>query len=193
MVRKKVTKQLWQAVDRALHARYGMYPDVGVVRRVRKGWDAMVRCKDIETVAALYEFTQWLKGEQAPYWTAGTAGSSLILYLLDVTAANPLPPHDMRPCCKHILWHTGAVDGFDIPREICESDGSVLHNDGHNTPWQVHWGPEGCGKEPHYCLHLPKALKEKVQTFWAGHWLGRLQPAGQSKSREKQDPGRPKA
>lgn len=187
--RKKVIKYLWQTIENALHARYGMRPDVLVARRVREEWAAMERCKDIETVAALYEFTQWLKSKRAPCWMAGTAGSSLILYLLDVTRANPLPPHYMYPCCKHILWHPAAADGFDLPTVVCPKDGSSLHGDGHKIPWQVHWGPEGWDERAHYYLHLPKALKERVQAFWAGHWLDRLQPAAASFSMRRDGSG----
>lgn len=202
MPRKKVIKQLWQAVENALRARYGTRPDAAIARRVREEWAAMTRCRDIENVAALYEFTQWLKSEQAPYWMAGTAGSSLILYLLDVTAANPLPPHYMYPCDKHILWHPAAADGFDLPAAIREAADDfafpaafrvkadhLLHRNGHNTPWQIHWGPEGWDGEPHYCLHLPKPLKEQVQAFWADHWLGRLQPAAVSVSMRRDEHG----
>lgn len=189
MRRKKVTRSLWQRIEKALCDRYGRAPDAAVDRRMREEWAAMERCKDIETVAALYEFAQWLKREQAPYWTAGTAGSSLILYLLGVTSGNPLPPHYMCPCCRHILWRPGAADGFDLPAAIRESDGALLRRDGHDLPWQVHWGVEGWDGEPHYCLHLPKALKEQVQAFWADHWLGRLQPAAASVSMRQDGSG----
>lgn len=60
-------------------------------------------------MAALYEIATWMKKNNAPYLMRYTAGSSLILYLLGITAGNPLPPQfgDGQNIPWQTLWGYG--------------------------------------------------------------------------------------
>lgn len=160
-------------IESALHRRYGLAPDPAIKERVREEWAAMEAAGDIGDVAALYELTIWLKERREPYWMRGTPGASLILYLLGITAGNPLPPHYYCPQCHAVRWISGCRDGFDLPPERCENDGTLLCGDGHGIPWQTHWG---YGREPAYELDVPEPLLEPLGAFFQGHWLGRLRP-----------------
>lgn len=172
MSAEDVIASLGETVAKAVKAHYGSTPDAAIVRRVREEWSAMEASGDIEDVAALYELTLWLRERREPYWMRGTIGSSLILYLLGITSGNPLPPHYYCPHCHSVIWQTDRVDGFDLPPDrTCEKDGALLCGDGHNIPWQTHWG---YGKEPAYEFDVPEPLAETLWTFFQGHWLIRL-------------------
>lgn len=171
-------------IESALHRRYGPTPAPAIAERVREEWAAMESAGDIEDVAALYELTLWLKGRREPYWMRGTPGSSLILHLLGVTAGNPLPPHYYCPQCHSVIWISDCRDGFDLPPGRCEKDGALLRGDGHDIPWQTHWG---CGKEPAYEFDVPETLLEPLRVFFQGHWLAKLRP-GMGFARRHMDP-----
>lgn len=170
---QEIKQSFHDDIESALHRRYGPAPDPAVTERVREEWAAMEAAGDIEDVAALYELALWMKERREPYWLRGTPGASLILYLLGVTAGNPLPPHYYCPQCHAVRWISGCRDGFDLPPERCENDGTLLCGDGHDIPWQTHWGP---GKEPGYEFDVPETLLEPLYVFFQGHWLAGLRP-----------------
>lgn len=103
----------------------------------------------------------------------GTTGSSLILYLLGVTAGKPLPPHYYCPQCHGVIWRSDCKDGFDLPLACCEKDGVLLRGDGHDIPWQTHWW---YGREQAYEFDVPDTLLEPLGEFFHGHWLAKLRP-----------------
>lgn len=179
-----IATSLGKTVEAALHRRYGPAPDPAIEERVREEWAAMEAAGDIGDVAALYEFTLWLKERLEPYWLRGTPGASLILYLLGITTGNPLPPHYYCPRCHAVSWISDCRDGFDLPPDHCGKDGALLCGDGHGVPWQTHWG---YGKEPTYELDVPETLLEPLYAFFQGHWLARLRP-GTGFARRHADP-----
>lgn len=185
MTAEAVALSLGKTVAKVLRTRYGPTPDPAIIKRVREEWTAMEASGDIEDVAALYELTLWLKERREPYWMRGTPGASLILYLLGITTGNPLPPHYYCPQCHRVIWVPSYVDGFDLPPDrICEKDGSLLRGDGHNIPWQTHWG---YGKEMSYEFNVTEPLLEVLTAFFQGHWLAKLRP-GMEFTRRHMDP-----
>lgn len=171
----EIAASLGESITEALHIRYGPAPDPAIVRRVQEEWAAMENGEEIEDVAALYEFTLWLKEQREPYWMRGTVGSSFILCLLGVTTGNPLPPHYYCPQCLSVIWKTTCADGFDLaPDHICEKDGTLLRGDGHNIPWQMLW--RYGMKETAYELDIAEPLTEAAWAFFQGHWLTKLRP-----------------
>lgn len=86
----EVEGELRQIIDTALVQKYGKNPDELIVKRISEEWAAMERTGVILDVAALYELVVWLKKNGHPYWLRGCAGSSFILYLLDITTGNLL-------------------------------------------------------------------------------------------------------
>lgn len=181
---QEIKRSFHDDIKSALRTRYGPAPDPAITERVQEEWAAMEAAEDIGEVATLYELALWLKERREPYWMRGTPGSSLILYLLGVTAGNPLPPHYCCPRCHAVNWISGYRDGFDLPPERCENDGILLCGDGHDIPWQTHWG---YGKEPAYEVDVPETLLEPLGAFFQGHWLGRLRP-GTGFARRHADP-----
>lgn len=174
MSAEEVAASLKETIAESLHARYGPTPDAAIVKRVQEEWAAMEASGGVEDVAALHELTLWLKERREPYWVRGTPGASLILYLLGITAGNPLPPHYYCPRCHSVIWRSDCADGFDLPTDLtCEKDGALLCGDGHNIPWPTHWG---YGKEPEYVFDVSEPLTETLWAFFQGHWLSRLRP-----------------
>lgn len=174
MTSEEIAVSIGKTVAKELCARYGSSPDRAIVRRVQEEWAAMEASREIEDVAALYELTLWLKERQEPYRMCGTTGSSFILYLLGITAGNPLPSHSYCPKCRSVTWEPDCADGFDLPPGcLCEKDGALLYGDGHNIPWQTHWGYD---KETSFDIDVPKPLAEKLRALFQSHWLTRLRP-----------------
>lgn len=83
--------------------------------------------------------TKKLKENNIPYWCRSATGNSLLLYLLNITFANPLPPHYICPICGTIIWKDSCYDGFDLPEKAC-SCGAFLWRDGHNLSSELFWG-----------------------------------------------------
>lgn len=98
--------KLRQIIENALYQKYGDKPDELIKKRIIDEWAAMERSDTVLDVAALYELVIWLKKNNHPYWMRGCAGSSLILYLLEITFGNPLPPHYHCPVCHSVQWET---------------------------------------------------------------------------------------
>lgn len=181
MTADEIAASLGESVSEALLMRYGSAPNAEIIKRVRDEWAAMENCGDILDVAAVYELTAWLKAQRKPYWMNGTAGSSFILYLLGVILGNPLPPHYYCPQCHQVTWQTSHADGFDLPpNQSCPNDNTFLCGDGHNIPWQTHWG---YGKKPSYDIHVTESLTEEMWTFLQSHWLPELRAGGKPEVR----------
>ena len=66
----------------------------------------------------------------------GTAGSSLIAYLLGFSAVNPLPAHYLCQSCKHIEF-AGAESGYDLQKKKCPHCGKTMISDGQNIPFET--------------------------------------------------------
>ena len=181
MTADEIAASLRESISKALLMRYGPAPDAAIVKRVRDEWAAMENCRDILDVAVVYELTTWLKEQREPYWMNGTAGSSFILYLLGVTLGNPLPPHYYCPQCHQVIWQTDHVDGFDLPPDrFCQNDYTFLCGDGHNIPWQTHWG---YGKKPYYDILVTESLTEEMWTFLQSHSLSELRAGEKPEAR----------
>ena len=168
-------------IDEQLHQIYGNNPDEQITLRFQEEWSAMERSNTILDVAALYELTVWLKKNGHSYWMRGCAGSSFILYLLDITVGNPLPPHYCCPVCHSVKWMPEYRDGFDLPREVhCGEDYSKLNPDGHDIPWQTLWGYDN--HEPVFDIDIPDDLLDDMGNLLDNHWLNRVKDNGDSEN-----------
>lgn len=92
-----------------------------------------------QQILVLSALTKKLKESNISYWCRSATGNSLLLYLLDITFANPLPPHYICPICGTIIWEDSCYDGFDLPEKAC-SCGAFLRRDGHNLSSELFWG-----------------------------------------------------
>ena len=165
-----------------MQEKYGLCPEDYICDRLEEEWRAVESLGLLEHVWVLEKLVQWLKKKQYPFWLRGTACSSLILYLLGITRANPLPPHYYCPYCKNILWMIGCKDGFDLSdTQLCK-DKTVMINDGHDLPWQSVWGV----KKGYLEIDMPKQLYGIISRYYSIHYsrqkykdIDILNPAGE--------------
>ena len=158
----------------ALKTRYTGKAAREIERRAGEEWVAVLDTGSLAEMAAAYELTRNLKEEGQVYSMRGTAGDSFLLYLLGITLTNPLPPHLRCPRCHHVVWKKGYGDGWDVPQEICPVCGTPMLPDGHDIPWQMHWG---YGVHPvAFDLEIDRRLGEKLKVRAEKHWLRRLDP-----------------
>ena len=121
----EIERKLYSEVLEALYTKYGAKPDTLIMNRVQEEWKAIKREGMILETAFIHEFTSWLRAEKSPFYMSGECGSSLILYLLQITPVNPLPPHLYCPECGAVEWNEDYKDGFDIPSNRCKNDGCL--------------------------------------------------------------------
>lgn len=162
-----------------LQAKYGSNPDNVIRGRFEEEWKAYFEKSDyeVQSLAALMNLTDELREKKLPYWVTGQAGSSFFLYLLGITQANPLPPHEYCPACGHVIWlpeydrdRNRNRDGFDDPAfpylSICPVCGGQMIANGHNMTFPGNIGSDTMGKSfevrtvqsvlPHEDTHILK-------------------------------------
>lgn len=138
------------------------------IKRLLHEWTALLEVNAITELAAVYEFTTWLRHSRHPYRLGGDAVSGLIPYLLDIHEVNPLPPHLYCPTCKKVIWRDDYADGFDIPPQACPDCGSSMQGDGHDLVWQEF---ASYGRVPSYVFYLPYDLQPLITDWLENHWL----------------------
>ena len=143
-------------------------------KRVREEWQAVLETENLISLAETADLAFRLQKEKLPYWVRGTGGSSFLLYLLGVTGGNPLPPHFYCPRCRRIFPAAGKKDGWDLPGRLCPVCGAPCLPDGHNIPWQIHWGcgEKSCSVDFQADCGLGGKIREAAET----HWLRKLEP-----------------
>lgn len=164
--RIEIEEMLEDELQRARKNKYGK--DTEVFKRIRQEWTALLETEAIEELAAVYEFSAWLKQNKHPYQLGGTAVSGFIPYLFGIHDVNPLPPHLYCPACQKVIWKDGYKDGFDIPPEVCPECGSLMHGDGHNLVWQEY---ASYGRVPTYVFYLPNDMQQQIVDWLDNHWL----------------------
>lgn len=165
-----------------LQEKYGLYTEDYIAERLEEEWRAVERLGLLEHVWLLEKLVQWLNKNQYPYWLRGTAGASLMLYLLGITRSNPLPPHYYCPSCRKVMWMMGCKDGFDlVDSQICK-DKKLMLGDGHDLPWQNIWGV----RKGYLEIDLPKQLYPLISRYYSIHYgrkkyrdIDVLTPAGE--------------
>lgn len=91
----------------------------------------------------------------------GSAGNSLVAYLLGITDINPLPPHYICKKCRHLEWTPQVQSGYDLPNIPCPECGNTMCGDGHNLPETFFMGWEG-HVEPHFPLCIPASQEADI-------------------------------
>lgn len=172
--KQEIEAALHQNIKSALCEKYGQQPDKAITKRVRREWHAIEVNGNIFDVAVLHELCVWMRKCGYAYWLNGSTGSSFILYLLGIAAANPLPAHYFCPKCHAVKWNNHYKSGFDLPPNFaaCDNDGSTMKTDGQNIPWQTLWG---YGRTPSSLdIRIAAELREPLYDFFENHWLSKL-------------------
>lgn len=163
-----IEEMLEQELLFARHCKYGKLQDPQVFKRVRQEWTAILEVDAITELAAVYEFTAWLKHNKHPYRLGGTAVSGLIPYLLGIHDVNPLLPHLYCSECQKVIWRNEHKDSFDILPEVCPECGGLMQGDGHNLVWQEY---ASYGRVPSYVFYLPYDMQPLISDWLDNHWL----------------------
>ncbi|MBQ3084719.1 MAG: PHP domain-containing protein [Clostridia bacterium] len=100
-----------------------------------------------------------------PTSARGTVGSMLTAYLLELTAADPLPPYYRCPQCKKVefLPEGEALCGLDLPDRPC-SCGGTMQADGHNIPFESFCGING-SKVPDIDLNFSDECQAEMHDY----------------------------
>ena len=157
---------LEEEISNNLFKKYGLFPVDYILDSLKEELGAINRAGIKEKVIILYDFATWLNKEKIPYWFRGTAGSSLLFYILGISRGNPLPAHSFCPKCKTLSWlDHDYYSGFDVEETLqCEKDGYSLVTDGHNIPWQSLWGYRD--SEIIFTIDMPIESYDRIREFW---------------------------
>lgn len=169
MSKDEIEASLFCTITDSLHERYGLSPDHYIEIRVHQEWHRFEEMNSTLDVAALFEFTKWMRENKYAYW-APLGGGSLIFFLLGITNANPLPAHYWCPKCKKVVWKSEYKDGFDLPRngDICSECDKKMMRDGHDVPWQMYFGYKDYFAAE---LRIASSLAEILPKYFDSHWL----------------------
>lgn len=86
----------------------------------------------ISEIGGLKRVCDHLKEHGIPYMCPGATASLYSLFDLGITRTNPIDPHYFCPKCRTFEFIDDIEDGYDLPSKICQTCGTLLHNDGHN-------------------------------------------------------------
>ena len=161
-IEEMLEEELWDTRKN----KYGREPEI--FKRIRQEWTALLEVDAITELAAVHEFSAWLKQNKHPYRLGGTAVCGMIPYLLGIHDVNPLPPHLYCPECQKVIWKEDCQDGFDIPPEVCPECVGLMQGDGHNLVWQEY---ASYGRAPTYVFYLPCDMKPLISDWLDSHWL----------------------
>lgn len=150
-------------VVEALRRTYGEEPPALVSERVSAELN-MVLDHDYDVIyLAAQKLVQGSLEHGYLVGTRGSAGSSLVAFLVGITEVNPLPPHYRCPKCKHADFD---VDprygcGADLPDAVCPVCGAAYEKDGFNIPFETLLGLHG-EKVPDIDLNFSGEYQDKA-------------------------------
>lgn len=150
-----------QICEEKLRALYGTQPQV---------WERLeqeLACigENISMFLLCHKIVQHVKEKDTLTGIRGTAGSTLIAWLLDFSDVNPLPAHYCCPACQYTEF-VQAESGFDLPSKACPHCGKPMVGGGHNISFEACLGLEG---EGYYGidLNMTDRMRNEAKRFLA--------------------------
>lgn len=142
---------------------YGEIPEI-VSERIEWEINSLKASKDLVLMLIFGRVLQ--SDEIKPYMirAKGNLSSSIISYLLNITKANPLPPHYRCMCGNYYDFDTEKYNvsiGADLPSKLCPVCGKKLMKDGFNLHSELLFGKNG-GKGLNIELNVPKGKNNKI-------------------------------
>lgn len=100
--------------------------ELSFIREKRKSFE-------LRLISEIVRFSE-SKGYPVMWRSGALPKGSIILYLLDFSEINPLPPHYRCPKCRYVEQYSGKdyVDGFDLPDKKCPLCAGMMVKDGHD-------------------------------------------------------------
>lgn len=153
----------------AVNIKYGENPPHFVLTRMEKECRYIYSCGLSDELFAYYKLACWMRDNRYPYWLCGTTAACFLLHLLGVSAANPLPAHYYCPACGRTVLGKKALNGFDLPVQICEC-GNTMTRDGHNIAFEQFQGRPASRKSSngaytYLFMDVPPEVHQDVVSF----------------------------
>lgn len=131
-------QNLYRKIERGLREKYSEVPDIFIKQRVNEEWLWFQHSNALSVIALLNDITCRLKSMGISYSPRYFCNASFLLYILDVTKVNPLPPHYYCPKCHSVIWDNFNKCGLDLEKDrLCKNEGSVLQRGGFAIPWET--------------------------------------------------------
>jgi len=125
-----------------LVALYGEKPHKEILNRLDKEL-SLLNYQDHASLWLLFhKLSQGVKDLHEGTLCGGTAGSTLVSYLLGATDVNPLPAHYHCTCCNYTEF-SEKESGYDLPKKLCPHCNKPMKADGHNIPYETCMGTDG--------------------------------------------------
>ena len=132
--------------------------ELSFIREKRKSFE-------LRLISEIVRFSE-SKGYPVMWQSGALPKGSIILYLLDFSEINPLPPHYRCPKCRYVEQYSGKdyVDGFDLPDKDCPKCGTKFAKDGMDIPFETFLGFNG-DKEPDIDLNFSGEYQAKAHRY----------------------------
>lgn len=116
-----------------------------------------------------YQLARHVKDMGGYFGLRGTAGASLVVFLLGVSNVNPLAAHYHCLECHYFEESTAAKDGYDLPVKCCPNCNEKLKADGHDIPFESFMGADGA-KMPDFDICVTSEIRMELIKYLAKHF-----------------------
>ena len=158
-----------RTIYRKVHELYGEELPPEIRHRVEgelRMMDAFGLEEDFRFVGDL---TKYLRRSGIPYVMGGETSNSFLLWLLEVTSANPLPAHYYCPACGKLEFVEEPSDGFDLRPKVCGTCQVEMIRDGHDLKPEIFWGTTTDTARnvvtPQIFMRVPDGAMSRVRHF----------------------------
>lgn len=145
---KQFEESLFSGARARLTELYGETPPDIISERFRYERDVISRNGYAIVFEAGRRLAEGSKQRGFPFELVSAIGSSLIAYLVEISEADPLPPHYRCPKCQHTEFpNVGTAMGIEMPERSCPVCGEKMAGDGFGLAPEMLWNYH-CDKTP---------------------------------------------